>query len=186
MSLLSLCFLSEVLSLFQETTTSLFFQLKTYFREEPFKFTGINLLVLVSFMVVMAASPAFAGKNVFGVSWNLSTPTGNTADFLSDFSFRGMGIEYKTFFTPNTAFGMNVAWNVMVEEMDEVQHRDGFSVSGMRHNYVNTVPVYLSGNKTRFWYVNNLTTCCEIVKRVGGFSRRPLHFQVQLRSFFMP
>jgi hypothetical protein len=101
---------------------------------------GASMIILI-----LMTGPAMAGKSVFGLTWNLSSPTGNTSDFLSDFSFRGMGFEYKTFRTPDVAFGLNVGWNVMVEEMDNTFEIDGFSVTGMRHHYVNTVPVFVSG-----------------------------------------
>ncbi len=106
-----------------------------------FRLLGLAVLVFL----VMTVSPALARNNVFGVSWNLSVPTGNTSDFLSDFSFRGMGVEYKTFINKNVAYGVNVSWNVMAEEMDEPFQVDSFSVSGLRTHYVNSVPIYVSG-----------------------------------------
>lgn len=105
------------------------------------RLTGMAILALL----VLTASPVLAGKNAFGVTWNMSVPTGNTSDFLSDFSFRGMGFDYKSFRGPDVAFGVNVAWNVMAEEQDEALQLDGFSVAGLRNHYVNTVPIYVSG-----------------------------------------
>jgi hypothetical protein len=106
----------------------------------------INVLVLL-FVAVFTVQPVLAGNNTFGASWSLALPTGNTKDFTSPLSARGFNLEYQNFFRTDTAFGVNIGYNVFTEEQDQTFVGENFAVTGLRWHYINTVPIYASLHK---------------------------------------
>jgi len=103
------------------------------------------LLSLV--LVVLTAGSALAGKNTFGVSWNISLPTGDTNDFTSGVHFRGASLEWRTFTTRTTAFGLNASWDVFNDKFDGTYEHDNIAITGRNWRYVNAVPIYASWHK---------------------------------------
>jgi len=106
-----------------------------------------KLLLLICVLLVVSANPAFAGKSTFGLTYNVSMPTGATNDFISGVHFRGFSFEWLNFQTRDSAFGINAGWNVFNEKFDGTLNGDNFAITGKSWRYINTVPIYGSYRK---------------------------------------
>lgn len=104
-------------------------------------------LLSLALMILAVAGPATAGKNVFGGAWNISQPVGDTNDFASGLSFRGVSLEWRTFHTRDTAFGVNAGWNVFNESFNGTLSQDNFAFTGRAWRYVNALPIYGSWHR---------------------------------------
>jgi hypothetical protein len=108
----------------------------------------INSLVILAAMTAACLLPVAAqAASTFGAAWSLAAPTGDTKEFTDDFSLRGFALEYRNYYTGTTAWGVNVGYNVFVEERDRTYYGDNFAVTGEHWSYINAVPMYLSWHK---------------------------------------
>lgn len=105
-----------------------------------------KLLIIACALVVALPGLARAG-DAFGVSWNISLPAGDTADFTSGLQFRGASLEWRNFYKRDTAFGFSGSWNAFNEAFTGTFAAENFAVTGKRWQYVNTVPLYLTWHK---------------------------------------
>ena len=83
-------------------------------------------------------------QGMFGVSYNIGLPVGGTADYISQPSFRGFGLEGRGFIKDNLSYGGSFNWAVFYEEVgpDEWQREgeDG-TVYGKQYRYINSFPL---------------------------------------------
>ncbi len=106
-----------------------------------------KVLLLLCLSLLVTASPVLAGKSTYGLTWNVSLPTGETNDFVSGVHFRGFSLEWLNYQSRDTAFGINAGWNVFNESFHGTISGDNFAVTGSSWRYVNAVPIYASYHK---------------------------------------
>ena len=78
------------------------------------------------------------------VTYNMSVPVGNTADFISKTSFRGLTINVGRFVTDNLAADLRFSWNTFYEahDFETYTNDDGTgSVTGKQFKYINAFPI---------------------------------------------
>ncbi len=92
----------------------------------------------------------FLSINGFGqfvytnLTYNMSVPVGNTADFISKTSFRGFTVNVGRFVTDNVAVDIRFSWNTFYEARDLATYtsEDGTaSVTGKQYKYINAFPM---------------------------------------------
>ncbi len=92
---------------------------------------------------------SFSQGSYFGMSYQVSLPVGNTADYISTVSGRGFGIDYKGFVTPEVAIGGMIGWNVFYEAIDaelyDIPSGNG-SAYGQQWRYINSFPFLLTAD----------------------------------------
>ena len=103
----------------------------------------IVLLVLL----VLVAAPTVYAQSTFGAAWSLGIPMGDTGDFASGFSFRGVSLEWRNFRNRDTAIGASIGWNVFNEEFSGTRDFGNVAVTGNSWNYVNAIPIYVNAFK---------------------------------------
>jgi len=102
-----------------------------------------RLFVLFGLLLILLSSgAAMADNSTFGIAWGISVPTGDTNDYISQVSFRGMSVEWRNFYMRDAAYGINVGWNVFNQTNDETMFFDNGAVTGKRWHYVNAIPIY--------------------------------------------
>ncbi len=89
------------------------------------------------------------------LTYNTALPTGNTGDFISEYSWRGFAIEGRRFVQKNLSIGINLGWNIFDEKNGETIHLDNGAVSGTQIRYLNSFPImvnahYYFGNRRSF------------------------------------
>ena len=101
----------------------------------------------ITILMVLAGISASAQGSMFGMSYQMALPVGTTADFISTFSGRGFGIDYKGYVSPDVTVGGSVGWNVFYEAKPEATYfLDGgnTAVTGQQWRYINSFPFLLT------------------------------------------
>ncbi len=78
------------------------------------------------------------------VTYDMSVPLGNTSDFISKTSFRGMTFRVGRFVTDDLAVDVRFSWNTFYEAKDFETYTsdDGTtSVTGKQFKYINSFPL---------------------------------------------
>jgi len=107
-----------------------------------------NRVLLAVIMVLAVGSPAQAqGDWWFGFAYETSLASGNTADLISTFSWRGASFGGRNMIKENVSAGFWTAWHVMnesgVETIDlEAQGFDAAgALTGDFFRYINSFPI---------------------------------------------
>jgi hypothetical protein len=76
------------------------------------------------------------------VGYTMSFATGETADFISKASFRGITLDGRGFLTDYVSLGGSVNWTTFYENPPEQTIRDGsLSITGTPYKYINACPI---------------------------------------------
>ena len=88
---------------------------------------------------------------LWGITWNVSIPFGDTKDFVDQVSFRGIGLHARKFTDDEYSYGFTTSWNVFYEKSTDTWQQpdaDG-AISGTQLRDINAVPLYV--NAHRYW-----------------------------------
>ena len=105
--------------------------------------------LLILFAAVLVSGVAHAQEPLFAMTYQMGLPVGNTSNYISTFSGRGFGIDYKGFVSPDVAVGGAIGWNVFYEEKDFDTYffDDGNgAISGRQYRYINSFPILLTAD----------------------------------------
>jgi len=104
--------------------------------------------IIISLSVVLfAATSSFGQNNSFLWTYDMGMPLGNTSDYMSTYSWRGMGMEWRTEYNLNITYGFSTAWSTFYESEQDVsiETDEGITLSGNQYRYINTIPLLLTG-----------------------------------------
>jgi len=111
------------------------------------KYIAIFIISLVPFFAG-AQGENSVGETVFMVNYLPSLSLGETADFTSGFSPRGIDFEANKFITEDLSVGFNVSWNVFREKISgETFEYEDLTITGTQFRYVNTTPLDVNVKK---------------------------------------
>ena len=82
----------------------------------------------------------------WGITYQTSLTTGNTKDFIDQFSWRNVGIEGRTMVNQNASVGLFFGWNVFNDEVDGTVSLGGADITGYQTRYMNAVPMLATGH----------------------------------------
>ena len=110
-------------------------------------------LRILSFILLVAIGVGVSAQgNKTNIYYNMAFPLGNTKDFISKASFRGMGFDYQYVFQDNFALGGVLQWNTFYQseprqtyELDSSEGEMNGAINGIKYKYINTVPLYVTG-----------------------------------------
>jgi outer membrane protein len=106
-----------------------------------------KIIVLLFFAGVLSAPRANAQESFFSLQYTMGFGTGNTGDFITTGSFRGITFEYKKFVNPNIALGVDGGWSVFYERRPYATYVDGnAALSGVQYRYQSIVPLFVAAN----------------------------------------
>jgi outer membrane protein W len=86
----------------------------------------------------------FAQDLLTGLTYSISIPTGNTSDFISNTSFKGLSIDLRKFFSHNASIGFLVGWSTFEEETNEAISTSIGTVTGEQSRLINSFPVMIT------------------------------------------
>ena len=95
---------------------------------------------------LIAYTGAFA-QGMFSISYDINVPVGSTSDFISNTSFRGFGIEGRSFVSDNISIGGSFNWTVFYQEdgpqeWSNIEGEDDTrTVFGKQFRYINSFPL---------------------------------------------
>ena len=86
----------------------------------------------------------FAQDNFFGITYNTAMPLGESAEFIDNYSWGAMGLEWKKMTTDNFAVGLNVSWQIFSQKIDNGTidiPEQNLMLSGSQLRYFNYFPM---------------------------------------------
>jgi hypothetical protein len=110
-----------------------------------------KLILLSTLLVILIAEKVTAQKSMISLSYNVSVPTGNTADFIDQASGRGFVAEYHKFINRNIAYGAELGhYTLYKRELEKVYTEGTASLSGVQYRYQQSYPIMVSGSYFAF------------------------------------
>jgi len=106
------------------------------------KFLTIALLL----MSISLSAQQFLGV----ISYSTALGTGNTGDYISDFSYKGFQFEGRTFTNRNWTFGGTFGWNIFDTQVSKLIHLEKDNkisdIQGTQVRYINSFPIMANGH----------------------------------------
>lgn len=88
-----------------------------------------------------------AQESLTTLSYSMGLGVGNTGDFISKYSWRGFGFEYRYLSQPHVGAGINLGWNTFYQEMPFATYTfETISASGYQFRYLNSFPIMAAGD----------------------------------------
>lgn len=104
----------------------------------------IFVFTALIFMLSLGLANAQSYSNI---SYSIGIPTGDLSNYISSASWRGVAFDYRKLIKPNLGFGVTTGWNTFYEERPFATYTvDNRSLSGKQWRYVNSLPIFFSGD----------------------------------------
>jgi hypothetical protein len=103
--------------------------------------------LLSLFLVVFFVEHASAQRRsigLTGISYNMSFTTQDTREIIDKFSWRGFGLEYKKFLTPQITIGFTTGWTIFDEKRSDLIELENGAISGTQLRFLNSFPMLLN------------------------------------------
>lgn len=123
-------------------------------------------------MLVLFAAIGTKAQSVVEVSYQTALPMGEFSDLISNFSGRGMGLEYQYLVDDELGIGLKLGWNVFTDVGSDneiyMTERNGSDVTlrGKKYDYVNVYPIM--ANVTYYIGTDDLDVRPVLSLGVGG------------------
>jgi len=106
----------------------------------------IRILIAALALLLLPGVVVAQGQSKwFGLTWSMASPTENSKAFVSDYSFRGMGLEWRQLKGKNS-FGLSLGWNTMNEEKLRTSSADQADLTGFQFRYINAYSILLGAH----------------------------------------
>lgn len=97
------------------------------------------------YIILLCSMGNFAlAQSYASVQYSINFPMGNTADFISKPSFRGLTFDYRHEVTPRILIGLSAGWYTFYKEagFDSYASKDeSITATGQQFRYMNSVPL---------------------------------------------
>jgi len=85
---------------------------------------------------------SLAQENITTISYSMGLGLGKTGDFISKYSWRGFGFEYRHLSQPQVGVGINTGWNTFYRAMPYGTYDyQTLSATGYQYRYFNSFPI---------------------------------------------
>ncbi len=108
-----------------------------------------NKFILTSVFVVLFGFSSFSqGGGVWNFDYSMGFTMGETNDFISAPSFRGLSIDGRGFVTNSLTVGSSISWNTFYESDGTVTNDVGNTgvINGYNRKYINTMPLMVNSH----------------------------------------
>ncbi len=103
---------------------------------------------IATLLLLLAVSGQAQGQqSQWYFTYNMAAPTGDTKDFISAYSWRGMGFEGRRMYGRDYSLGLSLSWNVLHEKAFRLSNLNRADVSGTQLRTVNAFPLFLNANR---------------------------------------
>jgi hypothetical protein len=97
---------------------------------------------IISTALMLASIVSNAQENFFSVTYGMGLPTAETGDFIDDYSWRGVNLEWKKMVKSNVGVGFTTGWNVFDDYVNKGSYTDGTTTyTANQYRYINVFPV---------------------------------------------
>jgi len=111
----------------------------------------INWLLLLSICCLMPLSNSLAQAHHWygAATYQVSFPTGDTKDFISDPSWRGFGLDFRYGVEKAVTVGFVTGWNIFYEQVNgttQLNTKNPGAITALSNRYINFVPVMMNAH----------------------------------------
>lgn len=93
-------------------------------------------------LLLIVSAGAVKAQDFLGVNYSTGMSVGNLNDYVGKYSFRGMGLDFRTALTNNIVYGLSSSWNVFYEKRDYDSYTfESVTATGKQYRYTNAVPM---------------------------------------------
>ncbi|WP_185955257.1 outer membrane beta-barrel protein [Solitalea koreensis] len=91
---------------------------------------------------------SFGQHSYSTVTYNMALPTSSLTDFVDEYSFRGIGLEYGRFVKEKLSAGISLGWNVFYQAAPSATYdlENTLTVTGKTYRYINAYPLILKAH----------------------------------------
>lgn len=104
------------------------------------------LIVAIALLALPGVMAAQGRSKWFGLNWSMASPLQNSKEFVSDYSFRGLGLEWRQL-RGTTSFGLSLGWNAMNQEKFATTSQAEADLTGYQFRYINAYSILLAAHK---------------------------------------
>ena len=106
------------------------------------------ILIIVTAVLISSASYS---QSLYSLNYTMSFGMGETADYISSPSFRGMTFEGRGFVSDQFSLGGLFTWSTFYEKLAGATVSEGtMTLTGTQYRYINAFPILFQGH----WYSN--------------------------------
>jgi len=95
-------------------------------------------------LVLGLSANLFAQRGYGGITWNIASPAEETKDYIDETSYRGFGIEFRTFLSNHLSIGGQTGWNIMDQRIDGTIELENGAITGTQIRHLNSFPILLN------------------------------------------
>ncbi len=103
--------------------------------------------IIIALLVVFSFG-AQAQDYFWSLTWDQSLPMGSTADKISAYSVRGVGIDNRWVYNEKYSLGFYMGWHTMYEakENETSVINNNTTIYGTQYRYINSIPLALNAH----------------------------------------
>nr|WP_321453225.1 OmpW family outer membrane protein [uncultured Carboxylicivirga sp.] len=104
-----------------------------------------SLKHIITLLFVIMAITVY-GQNKSNLHYSIGIPMGDTKDYISKTSWRGLLFEYERLIQPKIGVGIQVGWNTFYEEMPRATYPiENGAITSKQYRYLNSIPLQITG-----------------------------------------
>lgn len=85
-----------------------------------------------------------SAQSMHGMTYNTGLTMGDANDYISAYSWRGVGFEGRYFQNSNLTIGWSFGWNTFYEGLDGSFENGTTTLTGKQYRYINTMPIHIT------------------------------------------
>ena len=126
----------------------------------------MKLKYIITLLFLFTVS-SFAQEFITDITWNMAFQNSKLKEYISDNSFKGVGLEGRRFLEKNISVGLKFGWNIFDQRVDKPIEIDGENyggtISGTQVRHINSFPLmanihYYYGKRRNFRLFAGLNT----------------------------
>ncbi len=95
-------------------------------------------------------------QNKTNLQYSIGVPMGDTKEYISNTSFRGLLLEFEHITQSNIGIGIQFGWNTFYEEMPRSTYSlDNGAITSKQYRYINNIPIQLTG---KYYFLNTTSS----------------------------
>ena len=107
---------------------------------------------LATLFAAILISVTASSQSLFSLNYTMSFGVGETGDYISSASFRGMTFEGRGFVSDQFSIGGLFTWATFYEKLAGETYTEGYTtLTGTQYRYINAFPILLQAH----WYSND-------------------------------
>lgn len=95
----------------------------------------------IAIIAIVLGVSTLNAQSIWNITYDVAVPLGDTKDFIESTSFRGFGIDGRSFINDNLTLGGSWNWSVFYESEKNVTVEEGVAtINGNHYDYGNYMP----------------------------------------------